>query len=1237
MKMFSVLQVFLLLAAVSLPPPAACDLYYVRPGSSADGAACPAPGVATSPCLTLQEYVDNSSVFLPSDLSDVQFHFLAGEHSLSGVFTVDGGRNITLKSANASSVWEALDVTVKCQKYSYFQFSEAIAVTIQGIAFHGCGAYYDLTGALVFLAVADLCVKDVTLVDSISGGIVARDLYGTSNITDLVIGLLQLSPNATKSHIAIEIPEYPINNDIQTAHVKIENARLTNEGADIIHIYAANDFDKCRTDSSFTLRNVTTINIDVPDFVVDQFFVNIATDLVLDFPHLDIPVYLDRCQFTSAKNSQAAFIDTLGLISVMNSTFSGYVFGLQIGTLSSDPFPSHQTVLVSNCNFTGNDLSLGPALQIRAKFPASYMDLQTTLRKLRFENNNGTDPFGDRIGIASLYEQSVTIEDIHFSNNSVTPLLLASTTADIFGESYFIGNQAFEGAGIVLVDSSSLVLHNDSVLVFDSNHADNVGGALYVSTDFDGAPIPPYTPASYYHYPPCFIGLHDLQRGLPSNYQQFNISVHFINNTADSGGDILYGGNIDVCRYTEVDWKNTEQFGLALFSEGDIFTYEEVSNTSRWSSAPTRVCLCEDGVPDCLKVLSSVEGIFPGQSFSISLVTVGQRFGVTDGTVYGDIIPQPEQLPSKLNSLQAAQLVRDKKCTTLSYSIQSKNSMEIVALTAHDLPSNKNLNLGYNLGTLMDAKKRYMDKVSMSKNAQILPVLLSTPVYVNLTLRSCPSGFVLSEESSKCVCHPSITRSHLTCDINVGNGIVKRSGQVWLSSRSAFYSTANGSNSSSNQEDVVVSFHCPNGYCNESILNVSLDYPDTQCNFNRTGVLCGGCPPGLSLALGSNRCLSCSNSYIALLIPFAIIGVLLVLVIHVLDLTVTHGTIGGLIFYANVLKSCESLFFLPGQQNVLTVFISWLNLDFGIETCFFDGLDGYAKTWLQFVFPLYLWVLAGLIVFFSRYRRFSKILAGNAVPVLATMCLLSYHKLCRNAITIFSFSTLEAPGNSTLFVWNYDANLSFRDAKVVVLFLTGLVVFLFLWLPFTIVLVFYQWLQRINHKKGCRWVFRLKPFFDANFGPLKDKHLYWVGILLLARAFLLLVFAIASVSNDPEVELLSIAVVATLLNLYSGNFVGQVFKNWYLSLLESSFFVNLVILCVATSLFGSQALIIYTSVSIALLEFIGIVCYHCYKRVSSIIRRRRKKSEYLDLEDTTQFIGERILPPPQNMSLNAEM
>ena len=80
-----------------------------------------------------------------------------------------------------------------------------------------------------------------------------------------------------------------------------------------------------------------------------------------------------------------------------------------------------------------------------------------------------------------------------------------------------------------------------------------------------------------------------------------------------------------------------------------------------------------------------------------------------------------------------------------------------------------------------------------------------------------------------------------------------------------------------------------------------------------------------------------------------------------------HGTLSGLIFYANVVQGNWQIFFPPGETNILTIFIAWLNLDLGIEMCFYDGLDVFVYTWFQYLFPFYVWVLVGLIIFLCRH------------------------------------------------------------------------------------------------------------------------------------------------------------------------------------------------------------------------------------------------------------------------------
>ena len=85
----------------------------------------------------------------------------------------------------------------------------------------------------------------------------------------------------------------------------------------------------------------------------------------------------------------------------------------------------------------------------------------------------------------------------------------------------------------------------------------------------------------------------------------------------------------------------------------------------------------------------------------------------------------------------------------------------------------------------------------------------------------------------------------------------------------------------------------------------------------------------------------------------------------------------------------------------LSLIISWLNLDFGIKICFYNGMDRYVKEWLQFAFPFYVWAIIIVIILICQVSsKVSKLVGSNAVPVLATLLLLSYTKLLRTIVTV---------------------------------------------------------------------------------------------------------------------------------------------------------------------------------------------------------------------------------------------
>ena len=193
-------------------------------------------------------------------------------------------------------------------------------------------------------------------------------------------------------------------------------------------------------------------------------------------------------------------------------------------------------------------------------------------------------------------------------------------------------------------------------------------------------------------------------------------------------------------------------------------------------------------------------------------------------------------------------------------------------------------------------------------------------------------------------------------------------------------------------------------------------------------------------------------------------GVALVFLLLVCKLTVATGTLSGLVFYANIVGVNRTIFLPVESTDAFSVFIAWLNLDFGVETCFYNGIDAYSNTWLQFVFPFYIWVLVGLMIFVSHYSQsFANMPGNNPVPIFATLILLSYAKIPHTLIIVASFVILEHPEDHFIrWVWLNDANLDYLVGKHIPLFLVALLGFLLLFLPYTFLLLFGQWLQAIS-------------------------------------------------------------------------------------------------------------------------------------------------------------------------------
>ena len=847
-------------------------------------------------------------------------------------------------------------------------------------------------------------------------------------------------------------------------------------------------------------------------------------------------------------------------------------------------------LIFENCNFLNNTVTLlpstnrdgGTAVHITNHNVPSYLLHGAPQFNISFVGCNFS---GNSLITSNRCSGSGTVfitmnpAGTHFVNctlvNNTCSALVAVESVFVFhGTISILGNNGTDGGGLVLCDRSYMYLTPHTNITFDSNHAWHTGGAIYTEEE------------CLQSIPLCFF---QLDEKIIFNFDLLDtVHIRMVGNTAAYAGSAVYGGSVDYCLVLGVG-----SHLLLVPSGPQIFerVFEIIhssSDQSYISSNPTDICFCDNAAmtPNCNKSTFQVTA-FPGQRFNLSVVVVGQKYG----TVPGDIHASFSRAGPSLHTLEDVQTINSTNCSALGYTVYSGDRSEVIVLQVQR-PE-------YNRGIYFHPIQRHIE----------------------VSLKMCPPGFALNHNPTYCDCVDLLAMNNISCSINAKT--IHRRPPVWIG--------YNGYN----KTGVIFHHHCPFDYClphdvNIRATNFTIE-EDEQCDVGRTGVLCGACKEGLSLALGTSKCIPCTNYWLVLLVVFIFAGVALVFLLIVCNLTVTEGTINGLIFYANIVQINSAVFFPPKHVHVLndflTVFIAWLNLDLGIQTCFYNGMDAYVKAWLQFAFPIYIWLITILIIVLSQqFRTVASLVGHNSVQVLATLLLLSYAKLLRAIMATFSVAFLAYPDGSTRALWLHDGTIDYFHVKRIPLLVVALF-FGIVSLPFVLSLLFIQCLQRNSHVRIFSWVNKLKPIFDAYTGPYKDKYRFWTGLLLLVRCVLFVTFAL-NILGAPGVNLLAIAVACMcLLPLIHG-----VYRKWPLVVLEFLSIFNLGTFSLATAYVlnngGSQVAVASISTTIAFGIFIGILVWHAYSEIrvlrmhevfSNWIRKVRRKDA---LRNPVQFDSE---------------
>ena len=788
--------------------------------------------------------------------------------------------------------------------------------------------------------------------------------------------------------------------------------------------------------------------------------------------------------------------------------------------------------------------------------PAETINIQVSLSYSTFLGSINSEGECRTGGVLAVGVSTLLIRNCTFASNAGSGLQLINSTVVFSGDNVFYNNTAKYGGGIFIDSSSFLSITAHTKLSFIKNTAMITGGAIYVDKHELRDKL----------FDECFLQWDMFDLNDSSLHQ--DVQFVFNNNNAAVAGTAVWGGSFDSMCANFLPILNVTN---------------DMSDPSTISSAPYGICYCNNTglcfLSEYAQLLST--DLFPGETIEVRVAVTGQLRGLVPGLVQGRLVSDET---FELPELQKTQRIRKSECTTLNYTINS------AVIDLH-----KQLRLRLPLSCWHDTFSLGMEGNYPKPQSELK---------MNLHFIQCPLGFQLWSSIGFCNCLQPLLMyvSSASCDIDTQT--VERTATLWM----------NASYSGNNTQILAVHQHCPFDYCDHNKLRVDLSSPDQQCTHNRAGVLCGGCKTGLSLTLGSPKCRHCSNNFLSLLLAFIAAGLALVAMLTCLNLTVSVGTINALILYANIVKALNPIFF--PSTTFLSVFVAWLNLDIGLNSCFYDGLEFYSLTWLQFVFPVYIWLLVSVMILTSHYSTTAaKLVSRDAVKVLATLFLLSYAKLLRTILTVLSFTYIsyEDTNGAThrTAVWLYDGNVEFARGKHIVLVLVAVSFGVLFIIPFTALLLFAPFLQtRSHHYTIVKWVNKLMPFLDAYQGPYTKRFRFWPGVLLLVRVVLFVSFA-ANGLGDPQLNLMfTVTILVGILTLLwvLGTYYefGVLYKDVPKNLLEMFYFINIILLStwsllqVESNSSKTQNIVSSVFIGLAFCVFSCIVGYHTYLQLKEL-------------------------------------
>ena len=1189
------------------------------------------PNTTCHHCHNLQHYLLNVTKYFTSN---TQLLFLPGLHHLHTDLIIQNVHNISLIGSTANGT--TLDtVIIQCNSSVGIVMTNITNLTMENMVIRNCMTKSsqigikdfknDTTCVILLFGCFKVHMQCMEIYNTqLKRALVAYNILGTFTLNRIKSKQMKIVYTDNYTNSSTKINQTVLNiNQFKLIFMKTETTSNNNAASsfdvdDVLRMYGfssvynplcslsyyAKYFVNPRQTDSIKafgiMLEILQTSYSVSAIISNSTFENY--DNLLDRPmHFFLDIKLNSCN-RSLQNiiyiQDCKFVNNR--LDTINSLFS-------ISSLSCDTAVGKKDIIkILNCNFINNTkaftvstkTSVLNVLNVSIEIYISgclfqndlltFLDLSLISHSILFIENSKFE-FITTTDVIKLYNvQLILIGPVVFSN--ITASQLISTNSDVTKFESITTTDVIKLYNVQLILRGPIVFNNITASQLISTNSDvtihnyieysnvkasnilsgkgqtkiNLIDGAYVNitnSDFSG-PLFKLESSKAYSYPLCHVQYYkeEIKGRSKLDHRIPLILIDSSNNISETFDENI--GN------TNCKWDPQSLY----YGSNPLKIYEQ---SVQWISNDNNnfdtglLCHCYNGTrPNCST--NTLGPLYPGQSLEIWLALNSKV--TNQGSVPISVKIYDEDFPHSLcivKSMSEAEQLVHENCTKLAYNIYSESQTQCVLIL---------YNIEYKFPTIY---------------------------YVNIF--KCPAGFALDNITKKCDCDQHLKSYGITDNCDINNQTILRPANSWISA-----TTHN------NSYTYHISLHCPFHYCLPHSSNLNFSTPNSQCQFNRSGPLCGHCQQGLSTVFSSYSCQYCTNTYLLLIIPIIIAGLIMVLLLFYLNLTVTDGSINAFILYANIISINTPVFFSSLNNFTPTyTFISLANLDLGIQTCFYNGMDDYAKMWLQLAFPFYLIFIATLIIITSRYStRVQRLTARRAIPVLATLFLLSYTKILRVVSSVlFFYSTItHLPSKHTTLVWSVDASLPLFGIKFITLFVLCIALFCAL-IPFNAILVFTKtlsWLNLIN---------KFTPLIDAYRGPYEYELYYWTGFQLIIRSVF---FGISALNRTINLAL-GIVLISTMIGIHG---IMCPYKSTAQNLQELLYLFNLQALYTIT-LYGRDTtnmtavniLIVTAAVQLSIIFTYHIITYMCNGMIRNKIRCtvNMLRASYIGITDDQQY------------------